>query len=125
MHADQLLSRQITRRTLLGQSARGLGAFALASLLNGGLEAEGAEANLAAHGALGALHFAPKAKRVIYIFMSGAPSHIDLYDAKPKLKELQGEELPESVRMGQRITGMTSGQAKLQLVGPAYPFKKY
>ena len=54
--------------------------------------------------------FAPKAKRVIYLFMSGAPSHIDLFDPKPKLKELTNTELPASVRKGQRITGMTSGQ---------------
>ena len=56
------------------------------------------------------LHFAPKAKRVIYLFMSGGPSQIDLFDYKPKLKEHHGQELPASIRMGQRITGMTSGQ---------------
>ena len=55
-------------------------------------------------------HFAAKAKRVIYLFMSGGPSHIDLFDYKPKLKEHHGTELPASVRMGQRITGMTAGQ---------------
>jgi len=125
MHKHHPLSQAITRRTLLGQSARGLGAFALASLLNGGLRAESVAPGLATHGALPALHFAPKAKRVIYLFMSGAPSHIDLYDNKPKLKELTGSELPDSVRMGQRITGMTSGQKNLLLVGPAYEFKKY
>src|SRR3954452_25570416 len=99
MNFGQQFSRDITRRTLLGQSARGLGAMALASLLNDGLSAQANDSALAAHGALGALHFARKAKRVIYIFMSGAPSHIDLYDNKPKLKELTGEELPTSVRM--------------------------
>ena len=65
---------------------------------------------LAHLGVLKALHFAPKAKRVIYLFMSGGPSHIDLFDYKPKLRELHGTELPATVRMGQRITGMTSGQ---------------
>lgn len=125
MQLEESFNREMTRRTLLGKSARGLGAMALASLLNGGLQAATPDADLTAHGALGMLHFAPKAKRVIYLFMSGAPSHIDLYDAKPKLKELSGEELPDSVRMGQRITGMTSGQSKLLMVGPAYPFKKY
>jgi hypothetical protein len=127
---NESFRREMTRRTLLGRSAKGLGALALASLLNGGLHGDPAfgatpENSLATLGALGALHFAPKAKRVIYLFMSGGPSHIDLYDAKPKLKELTGEELPDSVRMGQRITGMTSGQSKLLMVGPAYPFKKY
>jgi hypothetical protein len=125
MNLDEQISRQITRRTLLGQSARGLGAIALASLVNGGLSAEAALPGLGTHGALPELHFAPKAKRVIYLFMSGAPSHIDLYDNKPKLKELTGQELPASVRGDQRITGMTSGQSKLLMVGPAYGFKRY
>src|SRR5450432_3912246 len=110
MDLEQQLSRDMTRRTLLGQSARGLGAFALASLLNGNLQGETTNApNLGTHGALPFLHFAPKAKRVIYLFMSGAPSHIDLFDNKPKLKELTGEELPKSVRGDQRITGTASG----------------
>jgi hypothetical protein len=126
MDLEQRLSQSITRRTLLGRTAHGLGSLALASLLNGGLRAaDGSAGSLATHGALGTLHFPPKAKRVIYLFMSGAPSHIDLFDNKPMLKELTGEELPDSVRMGQRITGMTSGQAKLLMVGPAYPFKRY
>ncbi len=125
MNFDQRISQAITRRTLLGRTAHGLGSLALASLMNGGLRADDAAPRLATHGALGKLHFAPKAKRVIYLFMSGAPSHIDLFDNKPKLKELSGEELPDSVRMGQRITGMTSGQKQLLLVGPAYPFKRY
>ena len=99
MQPHEQLSREITRRTLLGTSARGLGALALASLLNGSLRGESVAPGLATHGALPALHFAPKAKRVIYLFMSGAPSHIDLYDNKPKLKELTGSELPDSVRM--------------------------
>ncbi len=108
----------------MGRIGPGLGSLALASLLNGGLHAADARARTWTRSARSArLHFAPKAKRVIYLFMSGAPSHIDLFDAKPKLNELTGEELPDSVRMGQRITGMTSGQAKLLLVGPAYPFK--
>ena len=126
MQLDERLSREITRRTLLGQSARGLGTFALASLLGGGdALAQSPMPGLTTHGALPKLHFAPKAKRVIYLFMSGAPSHIDLFDNKPKLKELTGEELPKSVRGEQRITGMTSGQAKLLMVGPAYDFKRY
>ncbi|MBI3839404.1 MAG: DUF1501 domain-containing protein [Planctomycetia bacterium] len=125
MDFEQQLSRAITRRTLLGQSCRGLGSIALASLLNSGLEAATNVPGLGTHGALAELHFAPKAKRVIYMFMSGAPSHIDLFDNKPKLKELTGQELPASVRGDQRITGMTSGQAKLLMVGPAYDFKRY
>ena len=71
------------------------------------------------------LHFAPKAKRIIYLFMSGAPSQLDLFDPKPKLVEMTGKDLPESVRKGQRITTMTSGQKNLFCVGSPYKFKKY
>jgi hypothetical protein len=70
-------------------------------------------------------HFAPKAKRVIWLFMSGGPSHIDLLDHKPKLKELNGTELPASVRMGQRITGMTSGQRSLPCAAPVFKFARH
>ena len=88
------LNRIMTRRQFFGRSARGLGAVALASLLNKNLFADGA-AGGALHGTFGALpqlHFAPKAKRVIYLFQSGAPSHLDLFDPKPKLKELTGKD---------------------------------
>jgi len=77
---------------------------------------------LKSYGALPQLHFAPKAKRVIYLFQSGAPSHIDLFDPKPELTKRTGQELPSSVRGGQRITGMTSGQSQLLMVGPSNKF---
>ena len=115
-------ARIMNRRTFLARSTTGLGALALASLLNDKLMAADAKSSL--HGALRSLDFAPKAKRVIYLFMSGAPSHIDLFDYKPRLKELTNTELPESVRMGQRITGMTSGQKQLLCVGSPFEFKK-
>src|SRR5262245_45621030 len=102
--------RFLTRRAFLAKSTTGLGALALASLMNGKIFAADANTVLATSGALKTLHFPAKAKRVIYLFMSGAPSHLDLFDHKPKLQELTGKELPESVRGGQRITGMTSGQ---------------
>ena len=76
-------------------------------------------------GVLDKLHVAPKAKRVIYLFQSGAPSHIDLFDPKPKLAELTGTELPPSVRRGQRITGMTAGQKQLLCVGSPFAFKRF
>src|SRR3954449_11426913 len=115
------LSRATTRRQFLGRSTTGIGVIALASLLTENLLAGTGSASTAlpAGGALGRLHFAPKAKRVIYLFMSGGPSHIDLFDYKPKLKELNGTELPASVRMGQRITGMTSGQKTLPCAASA------
>jgi len=105
-----------TRRRLLGAGGIGLGSIALSSLM----EASGA----AGSGARG-LHHAPKAKRVISLFMAGAPSQMDLFDYKPGLDELHGEELPESVRGGQRLTGMTAGQGKLQLARAIAPFSRH
>jgi len=118
------LARGSTRRQFLGRSTTGIGVMALASLLDRDLFAAGPAAGAAAtRGALPATHFAPKAKRVIYLFMSGGPSHIDLFDPKPALKARAGEELPASVRNGQRITGMTSGQSQLLMVGASHGFK--
>src|SRR5213593_331133 len=95
-HEQQLL---LTRRQLFGRATAGIGTAALASLLNPRLFAESADTTLGAGaarklGVLGTTHFAPKAKRVIYLFMSGGPSHIDLFDHKSKLKEYHGTELP-------------------------------
>src|SRR5438552_10819660 len=114
----------LTRRQLFGRTAAGIGTAALASLLNDRLFAA-APAALKTNGALRALHFAPKAKRMIYLFMSGGPSHIDLFDYKPKLKENHGKELPASVRMGQRVTGMTAGQKSFPCVAPMFKFAQY
>ncbi len=115
----------LTRRQLFGRAATGIGAAALASLLNPALFAASNKGIAAVPGALPATHFAPKAKRVIYLFMSGGPSHIDLFDYKPKLKSHHGEELPASVRMGQRITGMTSGQKSFPCVAPMFKFAQH
>ena len=117
----------LCRRAFLKHSTTGLGAAALATLLNPGLFAgiSKTPAESSAGGILKGLHFPAKAKRVIYLFMSGAPSHIDLYDPKPRLKALTNTELPASVRGGQRITGMTSGQKELLCVGSPFDFKKH
>jgi uncharacterized protein (DUF1501 family) len=120
----------LTRRQLFGRSAAGIGTAALASLLNPQLLAgdpspTGEAASARGLGALSTTHFAPKAKRVIYLFMSGGPSHIDLFDYKPRLREYHGTELPASVRMGQRITGMTSGQKSLPCVAPMFQFAQH
>ncbi len=112
-----------TRRQFFGRNAAGLGAVALASLLNDRLFA--ADDARKSFGALPVLHFAPKAKHVIYLFMSGGPSHIDLWDYKPDLKKHHGENLPASVRMGQRITGMTSGQATLPVAPTIFKFNQH
>ena len=118
------IDRTLSRRAFLARGTTGLGAIALGTLLPRNSSAEDSKSSLS-EGALPGLHFAPKAKRVIYLFQSGAPSHLDLFDHKTKLTEMTGVELPPSVRMGQRITGMTAGQAALLCVGPAYPFKRY
>ena len=115
------IARGSTRRQFLGRSTTGIGVMALASLMNRDLFAGGAD-DWKTQGALPGLHFAPKAKRIIYLFMSGGPSQIDLFDPKPVLKQRTGEELPASVRNGQRITGMTSGQAQLLMVGASNKF---
>src|SRR6266478_2747975 len=120
------IEKTLTRRAFLTRSTTGLGGIALSALLRHDLfGAAPINPSVKPKGALPSLHFAPKAKRVIYLFQSGAPSHIDLFDPKPKLAQMTGEELPPSVRMGQRITGMTAGQKALLCVGPAYPFRRY
>ncbi len=114
-------SRLLTRRSLLRQGARGLGAFALAALTQRELLARGlTEASTG-----GLPHFAPRAKRVIYLFMAGGPSHIDLFDFKPSLRDIHGQELPESIRQGQRLTTMTSGQTSFPCVAPMFDFQRY
>jgi len=114
----------LTRRHLLGKATTGIGMAALATLLD---ESAGAAEKIVRGrpGALKTLPVAPKAKRVIYLFQSGGPSHLDLFDYKPGLTTLTGSELPESVRMGQRLTGMTSGQAKKPVAASIFKFAQY
>jgi hypothetical protein len=107
----------LTRRQLFGRTASGIGVAALASLLEP--KAQGAPA------LTGVPHFAPKAKRVIFLHQSGGPSQMDLFDYKPKLRGLQATELPDSVRMGQRITGMTSGQSSLPVASSIFKFAQH
>jgi hypothetical protein len=121
---DSLFALQQTRRQFFGRTASGIGLAALASLLNPG-RMFGADADLSTRGALPKLHFAPKAKRVIYLHQSGAPSHIDLFDHKPKMQEYHGQELPGSIRMGQRITGMTSGQKSFPVAATKFKFNQH
>jgi len=111
--------QMINRRQFFGRGAAGIGAAALGSLLGTGTQ------EAAAQGALPKFHFAPKAKRVIYLFQSGGPSQLDLFSHKPKLRALQGTDLPDSVRNGQRITGMTSGQKTLPVASSIFKFKQH
>src|SRR5678815_1242626 len=96
------IARTLTRRAFLARNTTSLGAIALGTLLDRDLfGADAAAPNLVGpKGALKALHFVPKAKRVIYLFQSGAPSHLDLFDPKPKLTEMTGGELPPGLRIG-------------------------
>jgi len=106
----------VSRRQALTRFAGGLGGVALGNLLNG-TPAKAAGMN--------ALHGEAKAKRVIYLFQSGGPSQMDLFDYKPRLNEEQGKELPDSVRKGQRLTGMSGNQASLPLVGSPFKFSQH
>src|SRR5436190_13934275 len=108
----------LTRRNFLAHSTLGLGSLALGHLLGGVLQ--GATANSRSLG----LHFPARAKRVIYLFQSGGPSQLELLDPKPNLKEHFDQDLPDSVRMGQRITGMVSGQARLPIAPSKYTFRQ-
>ena len=114
----------LSRRHFLNQSAMGLGGMALGEMLAGAESVSGVGT-----GAVGLpdglTHFAPKAKRVIYLFMSGGPSQLDLFDYKPLLKERHGEQLPDSVRGGQRLTGMSGNQSSIPMVGSPFAFAQH
>lgn len=110
------------RRRFLSRLSLGLGSVALGSLLvpdifNGDPSDSGWTPGIP--------HFAPKAKRVIYLFQNGAPSQLELFDYKPKLRDMMGQDLPDSVRMGQRLTGMTANQTAFPMVGSFVDFKQY
>jgi len=114
----------LTRRQFFGKSSMGIGTAALASLLNG--QIFGADDPRARIGGLSDLpHFAPKAKRVIYLLQNGAPSHVDLFDYKPKLKEWHGKEIPAEIRQGKRLSTMTSGQNAKPVLGEITKFEQH
>jgi hypothetical protein len=119
-----LLDMAAGRRTFLRNSATGMGSLALGSLMAPAAFAESDPKAAAGKESL-LSHYAPRAKRIIYLFMSGAPSQLDLYDPKPRLIEMTGKDLPDSVRNGQRITTMTSGQSNLLCVGSPFRFRKH
>ncbi|MEO0468281.1 MAG: DUF1501 domain-containing protein [Bacteroidota bacterium] len=120
---------QLNRRAFLSKGALGLGTVALGSLLgmnffredeHGLLQKESGGIN----GILSQLHHPAKVKRVIYLFQSGGPSQLELFDHKPLLNQRRGEDLPDSIRNGQRLTGMTSGQDRFPLVGSNFEFRQ-
>ncbi len=117
----------LTRRYFFSKASAGLGIAALANLLGGDLSAAGLDAVAPgpSAGLPGLPHFAPKAKRVIYLFQSGGPSQIELFDYKPRLRDMAKTELPDSIRMGQRLTGMTSTQTSFPVAPSLFKFQQY
>ncbi len=128
MNPLQQHALQQTRRYFFGRSAAGLGTAALASVLNPGLlsaaDSTGSKITTS-FGELPALHHQPTAKRVIWLFMADAPSQLDLFDYKPKLEDYFDKDLPESIRNGQRITTMTSGQSRLPCAPSVFKFAQH
>lgn len=116
----------LTRREFFSTTGMGFGGLVLGALLN---PTSSFGANIlgdgTSGGVLGQPHFAPRAKRVIFLHQSGAPSQLDLFDHKPLLNTMNGEDLPPSVRGGQRLTGMSAGQSNFPLAGSIFGFKQY
>jgi hypothetical protein len=117
----------MTRRHFFGKSAVGLGAAALASCMNPSIFANdlAAGGDRQTFGVMPALHHAPRAKRIIWMFMADGPSQLDLWDYKPKLQEYFDKDLPDSIRNGQRITTMTSGQARFPVAPSLFKFAQH
>ncbi len=128
MHELDDLKCNCTRRHFLSSTSLGLGAAALASLLDPALAGAAASADGApAAGAplLASPHHVPRVKRVIYLFQSGGPSQLELFDHKPLLRSMNGQELPSSVRQGQRLTGMTAFQKSFPMAGSHFSFAQH
>jgi len=133
----QEIERRMDRRNFLTKTSMGLGAIALGSLLNtekafasikkGGLDNSNTEAILKSYNKnrLGLPHHLPKAKRIVYLFQSGGPSQFEMWDYKPKLKDMFGQDLPDSVRQGQRLTGMSAEQTSFPMAPSIFDFKQY
>lgn len=117
MMPERTLFQGVTRRQFLGKTSIGIGSAALATLI--------ASKAQASTGIDGVPHFAPKAKRVIWLTQAGAPSQLDLFDYKPHLKEQFDKDLPESVRNGQRLTGMTAGQTRFPIAPSQFKFEQH
>lgn len=115
---DAAARREVSRRTFLRNSGGGIGLAALGGLL--GVGAQGAATRLP-----GFPHHPPRAKRIIYLFQSGAPSQMDLFDPKPEMQAQRGKDLPESIRKGQRLTTMTSGQKNFPIAPSLFKFAQH
>ena len=120
MHPQNEHEQLLTRRQFFGRSSAGIGIAALGALLGSAPQAAATP-----KGALDLFHHAPKAKRIIYLFQSGGPSQMELFDYKPTLERFHGQDLPASIRMGQRITTMTSGQSTLPVAASKFTFQQH
>ncbi len=126
MAPREQLRRLLTRRYFFGSAAGGIGTAALATLLGEDLRAAESNSAETSHAGLPQFpNFAPKAKRAIYLFQSGGPAQMDLFDSKPGLADRQGEELPDSIRQGQRLTGMTAGQNRFPVASSKFSFARH
>ncbi|MFY0685765.1 MAG: DUF1501 domain-containing protein [Cyclobacteriaceae bacterium] len=117
---DDRISEMMNRRHFLSRTSLGIGGAALSSLLTTDLFG-----NTQKQGVLGSPHFHPKAKRVIYLFQSGGPSQLETFDYKPLLQQRNGDQLPDSIRNGQRVTGMTAHQKSFPMAGSQFSFKQH
>jgi hypothetical protein len=125
MNPFQEHALQETRRYFFGRAAAGIGSVALGSLLNPNLLAGESPVASQTDGVLPGLHHKPTAKRIIWLFMADAPSQLDMFDYKPTLNDFFDKDLPESIRKGQRITTMTSGQARLAVAPSVFKFQQF
>src|SRR4051812_16460108 len=117
---NQHINFDMDRRQFFGRFALGVGGVALTTLF----QSHAAQGVSPFAGVLEGTHIPARAKRIIYLFMSGGPSQLDLFDYKPKLSEMNGQDLPESIRNGQRLTTMTSNQARLPMAGSIFKFAR-
>ncbi len=122
----QHLKRKYDRRHFLTKSSLGLGTVALGSLITpNGISGQSTGDLLQTDDPDLNVHFLPKVKRVVYLFMSGGPSQMDLFDYKPRLTDLHGSQLPESIRGGQRLTGMSAGQSSIPVAASIFKFQQH
>lgn len=128
-HDIHNIEKKQSRRNFLTKTSLGLGAMALGSLVGSNLIGQHAAPKVASSSADAILnnlpHFAPKAKRIVYLFMSGGPSQMDIWDYKPALEKMHGKDLPDSVRKGQRLTGMSAGQSAIPMAASVFDFQQH
>lgn len=123
---EQLIANNLNRRSFLQKASLSIGAIALGSLIAGqtGNNVKKAGSLIMENGLAGAPDIPARAKRVVYLFQSGGPSQFETFDYKPLLEKMQGQDLPDSVRKGQRLTGMSAQQSVLPLVGSSFKFEQ-